>query len=98
MKEKLLGEAAVQFDRLQQQQKRRPVPASSASRLPLSPPLPQASGCPSAHLRLAFPSLRAEGGVGQALPSILGPVSFRPWAAAPPGDVTAQIVQDSWCG
>lgn len=43
MKGKLLGEVAVQFDRLQRQQQRRPVPGSSASRLPLCP---RAPGCP----------------------------------------------------
>lgn len=67
MKGKLLGEVAVQFDRLQQQQ-RLPVRASSTS--PFQSP-PRASGCPPAHLRLAFPSPGAEGGDGQALPQHL---------------------------
>lgn len=42
MKEKLLGEVAVQFDRLQQEDKRRPVPGSPA---PQPPTLPPPQGC-----------------------------------------------------
>lgn len=86
MKGKLLGEVAVQFDRLQQQQQqRRPVPASSASSLPRSP---RAPGCPPAHLRLPLPARGRREATGRHRRSILAPPSEGPRAASPPRNAT----------
>lgn len=88
MKGKLLGEVAVQFDRLQRQQQRRPVPGSSASRLP-PPPLPPGSRLPPAHLLLPLPARGRREATGRHRRSILAAVSEGPWAASPPRTAAA---------